>query len=86
MYFIIASFRSRTQAAKFENLLKRNRIDCSLINTPREISVGCGVSVKFSESKFNAVKRLMQSADLTSFSGFFRVLNFNYGRYNLEKI
>lgn len=86
MYYVIASFRSRTQAAKFESLLKRNRIDCTLINTPREISAGCGISVKFSESKFNAVRRLIQSTELNSFTGFYRVLNYDYGKYNLERI
>lgn len=86
MTFIIASFRSRTQAAKFENLLKRNKIPCTLINTPREISVGCGVSVKFPEGYMNSVKRLLQTIDPQSYAGLFRINDLNYGKISYENL
>ncbi len=40
------AFRSRTQAMKMYDLLRTNGIMCEIINTPREISASCGLSVK----------------------------------------
>lgn len=46
------SFRSRTQAMKLFDLLRTNSIECEIINTPREVSYSCGLSVKVSSEDF----------------------------------
>ena len=46
MNYLIFAFRSRAQSMKYYNELKKTGVNCALINTPREISVGCGLSVK----------------------------------------
>lgn len=39
------AFRSRTQTMKLFDLLRSNGIECEIINTPREVSASCGLSV-----------------------------------------
>lgn len=39
------SFRSRTQAMKLYDLLRGGGLECEIINTPREVSASCGLSV-----------------------------------------
>lgn len=43
----IAAFRSRQQVLRFEAALKRWGIPVSVISTPRDVAVGCGLSVRF---------------------------------------
>lgn len=40
------AFRSRTQSMKLYDLLRSNGIECEIINTPREVSASCGLSVR----------------------------------------
>ncbi|MDE5667261.1 MAG: DUF3343 domain-containing protein [Clostridia bacterium] len=44
---ILAVFRSRSQAIDCNSRLKRYGISATLINTPKEANVGCGLSLKF---------------------------------------
>jgi hypothetical protein len=53
--FGFAAFRSRQQTAALESELKKQGIRCSIINTPHEIGMGCGLSVKFSLDDMKAV-------------------------------
>jgi len=43
--FGIAAFRSRQQVFRFDSALRRSGINGRIISTPREIQVGCGLSV-----------------------------------------
>ena len=40
------AFRSRTQSMKLYDLLRASGIACEIINTPREVSASCGLSVR----------------------------------------
>ena len=51
---IIAVFSNRNQSMQFASYLKRMNIGCKTVNTPRELSVSCGISVVFS---INALKQ-----------------------------
>lgn len=46
---VLFSFRSRTQSMKMYDLLRTNGIECEVINTPRQISSSCGLSVSLDE-------------------------------------
>ncbi|MCL2675198.1 MAG: DUF3343 domain-containing protein [Firmicutes bacterium] len=65
MYYIFA-FRSRTGAMRFFEALNRERIVASLINTPKGIGIGCGLSVKVFD--LSAGKRVI-SGGYGSFHG-----------------
>ena len=45
--FGLASFRSRTQVLRMEDALHRAGLPAGVIATPREVAVGCGLSVRF---------------------------------------
>ncbi len=51
---ILAVFRSRSQAADCNTRLKNFGIPTSLVNTPKEANVGCGLSVKTSSARPHA--------------------------------
>lgn len=64
--FGFVAFRSRQQTAAFEAALKKQNIHCKIINTPHEIGMGCGLSVRFALTDLKAVvstsDRMKQSA------------------------
>jgi len=71
--FGIASFRSRQQVLKFEGALRRSGIRVEVITTPRDVSVGCGLSIRFEledADKVTAVYRQLRPSNLI---GFYRV-------------
>ena len=44
----IAAFRSRQQVFRFEQQLRREGVNnIQIVSTPRDISVGCGLSLRF---------------------------------------
>ena len=45
--FGIAAFRSRTQVLRLEDALRRAGLSAGVISTPREVAMGCGLSVRF---------------------------------------
>ena len=71
--FAIASFRSRQQVLRFEAALRREGIAASVITTPRDVSLGCGLSVRFEIEDFAAVKRVTRMLQPTNLIGFYAV-------------
>lgn len=45
--YVIVVFRSRQHALAFKDTLTQHSVKCSVIPTPKELSLGCGLSVKF---------------------------------------
>ena len=45
--FGVASFRSRQQVLQMEAALRREGVPVSVVTTPREVALGCGLSVRF---------------------------------------
>jgi hypothetical protein len=73
MEYLIAVFKSRTQVMKFYEKLLDCRIPADIVNTPREASLGCGLSVKFGCGYYFYVKKILYSDCLHSFVGIFKV-------------
>lgn len=55
----IAAFRSRQQVLKYESLLARSGIASRVVSTPREIAVGCGLSLQFSLNDLRMVQSVL---------------------------
>jgi len=71
----VASFRSRQQVQRFEQILHLAGIESRVIHTPHEIAIGCGLSVAFEPKDYPAVRKLYeQSTGLTSFVGFYHCM------------
>ena len=55
----IAAFRSRQQVLKYESVFARSGIAVRVVSTPREIAVGCGLSLQFDVSSVRAVQAVL---------------------------
>lgn len=77
--YVIFAFQSRAQAMRLYSELKRAGIGSVIINTPREISVGCGLSVKIYESALAAAKQVFAVAAYDAFLGAYRLFNEHRG-------
>ena len=80
MQYGIASFRSRQQVLAFESILKRAGVRAQVVSTPREVSLGCGLSVWFELQDGARAFDLYQRAQLTNLIGFYRMEDGGNGR------
>ena len=71
--FGIGAFRSRQQVMRFDSALRRAGIRSQVISTPRDVSVGCGLSVRFELRDAQAVLDAYQRARPGNLIGFYRV-------------
>ena len=71
--FGISAFRSRQQVMRFDSALRRAGIHSQVISTPRDVSVGCGLSVRFDLKDAQAVLDTYQRARPGNLIGFYRV-------------
>ncbi|MDD3337063.1 MAG: DUF3343 domain-containing protein [Eubacteriales bacterium] len=71
--FGIASFRSRQQVLKFESALRRSGVKVSVITTPRDVAVGCGLSIRFELSDYDRVQDAYAQLRPSNLIGFYRV-------------
>ena len=69
----IAVFRSRAQAIDCNSRLRSLGVPSSLINTPREANIGCGLSVKIPQNMLERAKRIIANGRYSAFYGYFRV-------------
>lgn len=71
--FGIASFRSRQQVLKFEGALRRAGVRVSVITTPRDVAVGCGLSIRFELADQDRVIEVYNQLRPSNLIGFYRV-------------
>lgn len=75
--FGIASFRSRQQVLKFEGALRRGGVHVEVITTPRDVSVGCGLSIRFELNDAGRVMEIYNQLRPSNLIGFYRVERMN---------
>ena len=68
----VAAFRSRQQVLRFESILRRRGVPVRVISTPRDISMGCGLSVRFPLEYAQAVRRALQEESPANLIGLYR--------------
>lgn len=71
--FGIAAFRSRQQVLKFESALKRAGLNVRVISTPRDVAVGCGLSVQFDMQDIGRVQSVLNSTHPNNLIGVYKV-------------
>lgn len=84
--FGIASFRSRQQAQAFERLCRRDGARVQLITTPRDVSVGCGLSLRFDMGDYPTVRAVYDRARPSNLIGFYRVMRAPGMRTAVERL
>ena len=68
----VAAFRSRQHVMWFEQVLRRYGVPVSVISTPRDISMGCGVSKRFPLSRTDDVRRALREVNTSNLIGLYR--------------
>ena len=68
----IAAFRSRQQVLRFENQLRRMGVPVSVVSTPRDIAMGCGLSVRFPLEYASAVQSAARAGNSGNLIGLYR--------------
>ena len=82
----IAAFRSRSQVFMFEDALRRAGIQGGIVSTPREVSMGCGLSVRFRLEDIQTVLRVLRQVNTSNLIGLYRVDPTGAGRTRLSAI
>ena len=82
----IASFRSRTQVLRLEDALRRAGLSAGVISTPREVAVGCGLSVRFALSDFQKVVSVYRRLNPGALIGFYRVDHYGTRQMRLSPL
>lgn len=70
---VITVFNNRNQSMQFASYLKRMGVSCKTINTPRELSISCGISVVFPYNKLKEAKFLISKYQFSAFVGFYLI-------------
>lgn len=82
---VLAVFRSRSQAIDCNARLRAQGVPSSIVNTPREANIGCGLSIKIPQGSFDRAKRFIYNAKYSAFYGFLRI-NSDYGKTFIGRI
>lgn len=69
----IAAYRSRQQVLMLESALRREGIQVRIVSTPREVSLGCGLSARFELANAARVARIVRSLNTGNLIGLYRV-------------
>lgn len=78
--FGIAAFRSRQQVTRFDSALRRAGVRSEIVSTPREVSLGCGLSVRFDLQDAQRVMNVYRRARPENLIGFYQVDQNGNGR------
>ena len=68
----VAAFRSRQQVLRFEAALNRQGIPARVVTTPRDIAMGCGLSVRFPVESLPEVRRALLTQNTSNLIGLYR--------------
>lgn len=70
--FDIVALRSRQHAFHLNQLIRNEGISTQLISTPRELSLGCGISIRFSPFVTQRVISIYKKS-MVDIIGFFHI-------------
>ena len=79
----IAAFRSRQAVLRFEEMLRRAGVRAQVITTPRAVSLGCGLSVRFEIADAGSVMQVLQKTRPGNLIGLYQVDRRGGGRPKL---
>ena len=70
---ILATFRSKNQAMLFANILGKRGVLCRVINTPRFLTVSCGLSVQFDVKYLSLIKEILKTTSFDTLGGLYLI-------------
>lgn len=84
--FGVAAFRSRTQVLRMESALRRAGVDVRVVSTPRDVAIGCGLSVRFDLRDLDKALSVYRAARPGALIGFYRIDRDGQGRSAMHAI
>ena len=81
----IAAFRSRSQVLHLEAAARKAGIESSVVNTPRAVAAGCGLSLKVAEKDLPQLQQLLRKNHYEALIGLYRV-DSSSGRTRLQAV
>lgn len=82
----VAAFRSRQQVMRFEGILRRAGIDAKVISTPRDVAIGCGLSLEFPIRDAQAVQSILGRNHVPNLIGLYQIDRRGGGRPKLTAL
>ena len=61
---------------RLEDALRRAGLSAGVISTPRQVAIGCGLSVRFELAEYSQVMAVYRRLNPTALVGFYRVDDF----------
>lgn len=86
MEYVIAVFVNRSQSQLFSKMLYRRGIPSSIISTPRDLGVSCGLSVRINMAHLNVARVVLRSGNYNSFKNFYRVVPISHNKYSYIRV
>ncbi len=84
--FGIAAFRSRTHVLRMEDALRRAGLSAGVVSTPKEVALGCGLSVRFELRDAPQVMALYRRMNPGALIGFYRVEDYGTRQMRLTPL
>ena len=84
--FGIAAFRSRTQVLRMEDALRSAGLPAGVVSTPKEVALGCGLSVRFDLRDTPQVIAVYRRLNPGALIGFYRVENYGTRQMRLTPL
>lgn len=84
--FGIAAFRSRQQVLRLESAMRREGAAVSVMTTPREVALGCGLSLRFRMEDLERIERTIADQRPGNLVGVYRVERTGAGKPRLTPI
>ena len=81
----VAAFRSRQQVLRFESALRQRGVPTGVVTTPRDISMGCGLSVRFPLEHQGTVRRALAAGNTGNLIGLYRA-EYDGGRLRVSPL
>ena len=72
---IIIVFNNRNYTMQLGTYLKRMGVACKTIDTPRELSVSCGISLIISKNSLTRANQILSNSGIREVPRFYVVLN-----------
>jgi hypothetical protein len=82
----VAAFRSRQQVMRFEGILRRAGLNVRVISTPRDVAIGCGLSVEFDIRDAQMVQSILGRAHVPNLIGLYQIDRRGGGRPRLTAL
>ena len=82
----VAAFRSRQQVMRFEGILRRAGLNVRVISTPRDVAIGCGLSVEFRIQDAQTVQAILGRAHIPNLIGLYQIDRRGGGRPRLTAL